>query len=468
MLCILLGLGLSSLGSAIVNIALPNISRSFASSDAATVWVVNAYQLSATVCLLPVASLVESLGLKRVYTAGLAIFVFASLGCAFAPTLPMLVSARLIQGAGAAGVSVAGMAFVRVIYPHHMVSKGFALVALAVAIPGALGPTIAAAILAVAKWPWLFLVNVPFGLTVPLFIAAAPPDVRIARSLDLIGTALNALAFGLFVVGVGTLGTGDGRIATGEIVAGLFCLGLFVRQQLGHPMPMLPFDLFRIPLFTLSVWTSVCSYAAQILAYVSLPFLFETRMHLSAVETGFLLTTWPFMTAVTAPIAGRLTIRHPASVICSIGLALLAVGLLLMVFLPTTPARWDVVWRLALLRYRLWSFSDPEQHGDDDGWTRRAQRGRKWDECLGSLHRMVTWFRVGLADLRIGRRPRRRLLFGRRNGLRSDGSRHQQRSSVQIASKCGTLHLVSGDICAMCSLLQTNVACDKPPQNSRF
>jgi len=325
-----------------VSIALPNITRSFASSDAATVWVVNAYQLSGTVCLLPVASLAESLGLKRVFATGLAIFVLASSGCAFAPTLPMLVSARLIQGAGAAGVSVAAVAFVRLIYPQRMVSKGLALVALAVAIPGALGPTIAATILAVAKWPWLFLANVPFGLAVPLFIAAAPPDVRVARSLDLTGILLNALAFGLFVVGVGTLGIGDGRIAMGEIVAGLFCFSLFVRQQIQHPMPMLPFDLFPIPLFTLSVWTSVCSYAAQILAYVSLPFLFETGMRLSAVETGFLVTPWPLMTAVTAPIAGRLTIRYPAPVICSIGLALLAAGLFLMVFLPATPEKWDV------------------------------------------------------------------------------------------------------------------------------
>jgi DHA2 family multidrug resistance protein-like MFS transporter len=145
----------------------------------------------------------------------------------------------------------------------------------------------------------------------------------------------------------------------GEILAGIFCFSLFVRHQLQHPMPMLPFDLFRIPLFTLSVWTSVCSYAAQILAYVSLPFLFETGMHLSAVETGFLLTPWPFMTAVTAPIAGRLTIRYPASVICSIGLALLAAGLLLMVFLPTTPAKWDVAWRLALCGLGFGLFQTP-------------------------------------------------------------------------------------------------------------
>jgi MFS transporter, DHA2 family, multidrug resistance protein len=359
MLCILLGLGLSALGSAIVNIALPNISRSFASSDAVTVWVVNAYQLSATVCLLPVASLAESLGLKRAYAGGLAIFVLASLGCAFAPTLPMMVSARLIQGAGAAGIAVAGVAFVRVIYPHRMVSKGLALVALAVAIPGALGPTIAATILAVAKWHWLFLVNVPFGLAVPLFIAAAPPDVRVARPLDLTGTVLNALAFGFFVVGVGTLGIGNGSIATGEIVAGLVCFSLLVRQQRRHPTPMLPFDLFRIPLFTLSVWTSVCSYAAQIMAFVSLPFWFETGLHLSAVETGLLVTPWPFMTAVTAPIAGRLTIRYPGSLICSIGLALLAVGLLLMIFLPTTPAKWDIVWRLALCGIGFGLFQTP-------------------------------------------------------------------------------------------------------------
>jgi DHA2 family multidrug resistance protein-like MFS transporter len=122
---------------------------------------------------------------------------------------------------------------------------------------------------------------------------------------------------------------------------------------------MLPFDLFRIPLFALSVWTSICSYAAQILAYVSLPFLFETGLHLSAVQTGLLLTPWPFMTAITAPISGRLIVRYPAAVICSIGLALLAAGLLLMVFLPTTPSKWDVVWRLALCGIGFGLFQTP-------------------------------------------------------------------------------------------------------------
>ena len=122
---------------------------------------------------------------------------------------------------------------------------------------------------------------------------------------------------------------------------------------------MLPFDLFRLPLSTLSVWTSVCSYAAQILAYVSLPFLFETELHLSAVETGLLVTLWPFMTAITSPVAGRLTIRYPAAVICSIGLAVLAAGLHQIVFLPTTSAKWDVAWRLALCGIGFGLFQTP-------------------------------------------------------------------------------------------------------------
>jgi DHA2 family multidrug resistance protein-like MFS transporter len=102
------------------------------------------------------------LGLKRAYAAGLTIFTLASLGCALSPTLVVLVCARIVQGVGGACISVATVALVRKIYPASIIGRGFALLAIAVAISGALGPTIAAMILAVANWPWLFLVNVPF------------------------------------------------------------------------------------------------------------------------------------------------------------------------------------------------------------------------------------------------------------------------------------------------------------------
>ncbi len=349
MACALLGVILAGLDSAIANIALPTIARDLAATDAATIWVVNSYQLAVTVCLLPAATLGETWGLKRVYGCGLSLFTLASLACALSPTLPILVLSRLMQGVGGACMAALGGALVRAIYPHAQLGRGFAAIALAVALSAALGPTLAALILSVAHWPWLFLVNVPLGLiAVPLFMSVAPPARRRPRVFDWWGALLNAATFGLVVTGVDGLG-GDARgLATAELAAGLAFAGLLVRQQSRQPAPMLPLDLLRIRLFALSMGTSVCSYAAQILAYVSLPFLFQAVMHRSAVATGLLVTPWPLMVAVAAPIAGRLSARHPAAVLGSIGLAVLTCGLLLLATMPIVPADWDVAWRMGI------------------------------------------------------------------------------------------------------------------------
>lgn len=360
MFCILLGFVLINLASAIVNIALPEISHSIASSDAATVWVVNIYQLAATVSLLPIAAMAEALGLKRVYLAGLAAFTIASLGCALSSTLVQLLCARLIQGAGAACISISCFALARVIYPRNQVNKGLALVALAVAVPTALGPTVAAMILAVAKWPWLFWVNVPLGgMAFLLFLDVRPPDIRVARQFDIMGTLLNVLAFGLLAVGVGGLGVGNPAFGIAEIIAGLACFWIFFRQQIRRPTSMVPFDLLRMPLFVLAMGTSVCSFAAQILAYVSLPFMFERVLQFTPVGSGLLITPWPVMTAAVAPLAGHLTARYPASIICGVGLLCMAAGLLLMSLLPANPTNWDIVWRLALCGAGFGLFQTP-------------------------------------------------------------------------------------------------------------
>ena len=347
--CAILGIVLAGLDSAIANIALPTIARELSSTDAATVWVVNSYQLAVTICLLPLAALGESLGLKRVYGFGLALFTVASLGCALSPTLPVLVAARVVQGVGGACMAALGGALVRTIYPQRLLAHGFALIALAVAISAALGPTIAALILSVAAWPWLFLVNVPVGIiAVPLFMAKAPPGIRQKRRVDLLGVLLSAAALGLVVTGVDGLGGAGRAVALGEVVAGLLCGGLLVWQQSHQAKPLLPLDLLRIPLFALSVCTSMCSYAAQILAYVSLPFLFQTVMHRSAVATGLLVTPWPLMVAVAAPVAGRLASRYPAALLGSLGLTALAIGLVLLAAMPAMPADWDVTWRMGI------------------------------------------------------------------------------------------------------------------------
>ncbi len=347
--CALLGVVLAGLDSAIANIALPTIARELSSTDAATVWVVNSYQLAVTVCLLPAASLGETLGLRKVYGFGLALFTAASLACALSPTLGVLVAARLAQGVGGACMAALGGALIRAIYPRRLLGQGFASIALAVAISAALGPTIAALILSVASWPWLFLVNVPLGVVaVPLFLAVAPPGRPRFRPFDGVGALLNAATLGLIVTGVDGLGGAGRTVAIGELAAGLVCGALLVRQQMRRPVPLLPLDLLRIPLFALSVGTSICSYSAQILAYIALPFLFQTVMHRTAVATGLLVTPWPLLVAVAAPVAGRLSARYPAAILGSAGLAVLATGLVLLATMPALPADWDVAWRMGL------------------------------------------------------------------------------------------------------------------------
>ena len=349
MVCALLGITLAGLDAAIANIALPTIARSLNASDAAAIWVVNSYQLAVTVCLLPAAALGETLGQRRIYGFGLALFTAASLACALSPSLSVLVASRLFQGVGGACMAALGGSLVRRIYPRALLGQGFAVIALAVALSAALGPTVAALVLSVAAWPWLFLVNVPLGLVaVPLFLAVAPRDPVRARPFDWIGALLNAGAFGLIVTGVDGLGSETPGAAGAELGAGLLCGAALIWQQSRQPAPLLPLDLLRMPLFALSVATSVCSYAAQILAYVSLPFLFQVVMHRSAVATGLLVTPWPLLVAFAAPVAGRLTARYPAAVLGSAGMAVLFAGLVLLAAMPAAPADWDVAWRMGV------------------------------------------------------------------------------------------------------------------------
>ena len=359
MLALLAGVGMASLDSAIANIALPTIAKELDASAAASVWVVNAFQLGTALCLLPAAALGEIRGLRPVYAFGIVAFGLASLACALSRSLTWLVLFRFLQGAGGAFLAALVPAIVRRIQPRPRIASGLAWVALTVAASGAAGPSVAAAILSVARWPWLFLVNVPICVAaIWAFLRNSPAAEPQDRRFDLGGAVLCAVALGLLVIGVDTLGV-EARLAGIELVGGAIALAFLVAQQSRRSTPLVPLDLMRIPLFSLSVLTSICSYAAQILAYVSLPFLFQSAQHRSAVETGLLVTPWPLLVIFAAPIAGRLTAKYPAALLGSLGLAALAAGLACLATMPAAPSVVDIVWRMALCGVGFGFFQTP-------------------------------------------------------------------------------------------------------------
>ncbi|MGZ3285554.1 MAG: MFS transporter, partial [Xanthobacteraceae bacterium] len=290
------------------------------------------------------------IGHHRVYLAGLLLFTLASLACAGAWSLPSLLAARVLQGLGASGIMSVNTALVRYVYPGHLQGRGFGHNAMVVATAFTLGPTIASGILALGPWPWLFAVNIPFGLVaMAIGLKTLPRTPRASHTFDFPGALLAAGCLGLFMLGIGSAAHHErpAFIAI-ELVTAVLIGWVLIRRQADHPAPMLPVDLFRRPLFALSTATAICSFAVQGLAFVSLPFYFEDILGRTQVETGFFMTPWPLVVAVMAPIAGRLSDRYAAGILGSLGLALLGLGMALLAMLPANPHVADIVWRMAL------------------------------------------------------------------------------------------------------------------------
>ena len=349
-LAIFTALAMAALDTAIANIALPAIAADLNTTPADVIWVVNVYQIAMVATLLPLAALGEIVGHQRIYLWGLLLFTIASLACALAWSLPTLLIARVLQGLGAAGVMSVNTALVRFVYPSRLHGRGFGNNALVVATAFTLCPALASGILSVASWPWLFAINIPFGVAAMLIgMKTLPQTPRAAHSFDVPGALLTSISLCLFIVGIGSAAHGtSAAVVAVELVGAVIFGALLIRRQADHPAPMLPVDLFRRPMFSLSVATAVCSFAVQGLAFVSLPFYFEDVLHRTQVETGFFMTPLSVVVGIMAPIAGRLSNRHSAGMLGGLGLLLLAIGMALLATLPPSPSVLDIVWRMAI------------------------------------------------------------------------------------------------------------------------
>jgi DHA2 family multidrug resistance protein-like MFS transporter len=360
-IAIFIAVAVASLDTAIANIALPAIAADLHVSPADVIWVVNVYQIALVATLLPLGALGEIVGHERIYLGGLMLFTLASLACACAWSLESLLVARTLQGLGASGLMSVNTALVRYVYPNRLFGRGVGNNALVVATATTLGPTVASGILALGPWPWLFAVNVPIGLVaIAIGLKTLPRTPRAVHRFDFLGALMASGCLGLVIVGIGSAAHHSRiTLVAIELIAGLALGWFLLRRQADHPAPMLPIDLFRRPMFALSAATSVCSFIVQGLAFVALPFYFEDILHRSQVETGFLMTPWPLVVGIMAPIGGRLSDRYPVGILGGIGLALLSTGMVLLATLPAAPGVADIAWRMAICGIGFGFFQAP-------------------------------------------------------------------------------------------------------------
>ena len=356
-----LALFMTVLDSSIANVALPVIARDFGARPAESIWIVNAYQLAVVASLLPLASLGEIWGFRRVYVLGLSIFTLASLACALSHSLPTLTAARALQGLGAAGVMSVNGGLIRHIWPQRLLGRGIGVNAVVISVSAAIGPSLASGILALGPWPWLFAVNIPVGLvTLALAARVLPKNPLSGRGFDLPSALLNAGAFGLLISGVDMVTRTSAKLLGGlELLGGAVVATLLVRREWPRKRPLVPFDLLRDRLFALSVATSIASFSAQMLAFVSLPFRFENTLHFDQVQTGLLMTPWPAAVGVLAPLSGWLSDRLSTALLCASGLLVLTGGLVALAVLPAHPGIFDIGWRMAVCGAGFGLFQSP-------------------------------------------------------------------------------------------------------------
>src|SRR5215469_17036334 len=242
MLVFLTGLSMSGLDGAIANIALPTIATELRTAPASAVWVVNAYQLAVTISLLPFASLGELYGYRRVFVSGLAVFTLGSLACALSGSLTALVTSRILQGFGGAAIMSVNTALLRFIYPADQLGRGIGTNALVGSTSAAIGPSLAAGILSIASWQWLFAINVPLGVVALVLARRALPRSPLARHpFDWLSASLSAATFGALIIGIDNLRRLSIAVlfeCAGAVVVG----ALFVWRQRVLAYPMLAIE----------------------------------------------------------------------------------------------------------------------------------------------------------------------------------------------------------------------------------
>ena len=325
---------MSVTGGVIANVALPTIAATLAISDAASIWIVTAYQLGIVVALFPLAALGESRGFRPVFVSGLALFTASSAACAWAPDFATLVTARTLQGLGAGTVMSVFAGILRYTYPQHLLGLAIGINALFASLSSAVAPTLGALLLTGAGWSWLFAVNVPIGVVALLASPALPVVAGAPRRISVLSALLNAGFLCLLILAIDQLSRAPLEATAMLVVAALCLVGVLARET-GRPAPLVPLDLLRMPTFRLAVMASFCAFASQMMAFVIVPFLLH-GVGYSPLATGYLMMPWPLTVAGAALFAGRMADRYSSALLCALGGAFQAAGLILV-------AAWSVL-----------------------------------------------------------------------------------------------------------------------------
>ncbi len=321
-----LGSGMASLDATVVNIALPRIGRDLSADFAGLQWVVNGYTLALASLILLGGSLGDRLGRRRVFTVGVVWFVIASIGCALAPSVSVLVAARVLQGVGGALLVPGSLAMLQASFHPDDRARAIGAWSGLGGVTMAIGPFLGGWLVDAASWRWIFLLNAPLGAVVLYVAAAHLPETRDGTAvgrLDAVG-ALLATA-GLAAI---TYGFIEQQVAIGALGATLFVLFLLAEHRVANPMMSL--DIFRSQPFSATNAVTFVMYGGLGMALFLVGLVLQEAMAYSPLEAGIATLPITVVMLVFSARAGALATRIGPRIPMTIGPLVMAVGLLLM------------------------------------------------------------------------------------------------------------------------------------------
>jgi EmrB/QacA subfamily drug resistance transporter len=345
------------------NVALPEISRQFGMDAVTLSWVRMAYLLAAAVFLVPFGKLADIYGRKRVYTYGTVIFIAAALVTGLSISTPMFLGGRILQGIGSALIFGTGVAILTSAFPAGDRGRVLGINVAAVYLGLSLGPSIGGLLTAQFGWRSIFFVSVALGAMALVFVwrrlKGEWAEAR-GESFDLPGSLIYAFSLVTLMLGISRLPGPAGAALVGAGVVGLGCL---VAWEMRTLVPVLDIRLLRSNhTFAFSNVAALINYSATAATAFLLSLYLRYIKGLDAQTAGLVLIAQPVVQAVFSPLAGRLSDRIEPRIVASTGMALTALGLVLLVVVsPTTPL-WAIVLRLGLLGFGFALFSSPNMN----------------------------------------------------------------------------------------------------------
>jgi len=343
-----------------INIALPAIERDFHVDAVLLSWIATSYLLAVAVFLVPSGRLADIYGRKRIFTAGVFLFLISSIACAVSFSTEMLIFFRIFQGIGNAMVFATGMAILVSVYPPRERGKVLGLNVAAVYIGLSVGPFLGGILTQYLTWRSVFLVTVPLCIIILTLLfwrlKGEWADAR-GETFDLTGSIIYAIAIIGIIFGISLL---PSLRSVWIIIVGVIAFFAFVKWELRVPHPVFKVSLFKTNrVFAMSNLAALISYSATFALTFLLSLYLQYIKALSPQVTGLVLIAQPVMMALLSPTAGKLSDRIEPRIVATSGMVLTTIGLFPLIFLDQTTSLGYIIGCLVLLGIGFALFSSP-------------------------------------------------------------------------------------------------------------